>query len=246
MISCLAKRLTARRVESGFTLLEMAFVLLIVGIVVSMVAPTMTTVHHKTMDDEDRKSLSTIKDVLIGQFIATGKLPPCLNVSGGPSGGNCITARSLDGIGVRVTDSRNSPIAYDVANTGGVDLTVGSLTDACTRLSTAIATPSGTYGPGVCAQAPNYDDNATWSGPAGYCAKHNGVAFVLVSTGNNRPRQSGETDASSGTILGNRNVGIDRVFENPNRRFSERWFYDDQIEVVTFAELLKAVSKFCP
>ena len=232
--------------ECGFTLLEMAFVLLIVGIVVSMIAPTMTTVHHKTMGDEDRKALTTIKDVLIGQFIATGKLPRCLNAAGSASVGNCDTVKSLDGIGVRVTDSRNSPIAYDVANAGGVDLTTGSLADACSRLSTAIATPTGAYGPAICAQSPDYDNSSTWSVATGYCVTQNRVAFVLVGTGNIRPGQNGESALPSATAPSNRNIGADRVFENPSRRFSERWYYDDQVEVVTFAELLKAVSKFCP
>lgn len=228
----------------GFTLLEMAFVLLVLGIVASLLVPSLDTMHHKSMTDEDRKTIATLRDNLIGQFLATGKLPACKDSAGAVSStGNCNTAQTLGNLAVRTTDSRNSAIRYDVWNEAATDLTTSDLTNVCSRLTTAISTAGLTGGPSVCHSAPNYDDNGTWTT---YCTTTDNVAFVLAGTGLNRDGQSGEVAGSSATVLGNRNIGADRVFENPSRRHDQTWHYDDLVEVVTFQQLLAAANKLCP
>lgn len=245
--------------SGGFTLLEIAFVLLVVGIVASMLFPTVAGVHQKAMADEDRKVLTDLKDVLIGQFLATGKLPACRDNAGVISvTGNCNAAYSVGDLGIRITDSRNTPVRYDVWNVGaGTDLTNTDLTTVCTALDTAIAhsfpptvpavPPLLTGGPATCSQSPDYLTKANFGT---YCTTANNVAFVLVGEGLNRAGQSGEVALTVGTVLGNRNIGLDRFFENPGRRHNtslpDKRYYDDLMEVVTFQQLRTAINKSCP
>lgn len=240
--------------QAGFTLLEIAFVLLVVGIVASMLVPSVAGVHHKQMIEEDRKILRDLKDVLIGQFLATGRLPACVTSASATPPGSCDTASSIGGLGIRTTDSRNNSIRYDVWNVDDLadptntDLTSTDLATICGALNAAINLPAtAPAGPSICSSAPDYDVQATWGT---YCPATNPVvnrvAFVLVGTGGNRPGQSNETPLSSGFAPGNRNIGADRVFENPGRRHNQRFYYDDLMEVVTFQQLRTAINNVCP
>ncbi|MCX8145641.1 MAG: type II secretion system GspH family protein [Azovibrio sp.] len=236
--------------EQGLTMLELAFVMLVVGILASTLVPMLSDTHHKSMAEEDRRIVKNLKEVLIGQFLATGRLPECKNAAGVASSGNCDIVRSLEGLPVRLQDSRNQPIKYDVWNvpdTGdpAIDSSLTSpaanKTNICTRLDNAIAAP---YAPGQlaqCAGVPDYDDNTTW---ASYCGTPQNVAFVLVATGVNRDGQANEIAASTPARPGNRNIGNDRVFERPERRHvgilpgsNTTVNYDDIVEVVTLQEL---------
>lgn len=249
---------TQSREASGFTLLEMAFVLLVMGIVVSMLIPTMSGVHRKSMVEEDRRILSDLRDVLIGQFLATGKLPLCVARPGPPApnplGQYCDTQSSIGNLAVRTTDSRNVDIKYDVWNDASSDLTATDLSTVCATLSavinansapTSLPITSGGVGPAVCSTAPDYNQYPPGSGASNYCTTARKVAFVLVGSGATRPENNSKENSSwTSDAPGNRNIGIDRVFENIGRRHSERWRYDDLMEVVTF-EQLSATLK-CP
>lgn len=230
--------------QAGFTLLELAFVMLVVGIVTSTLVPMVSDLHHRSLADEDRRVLKTAKEAIIGQFMATGALPPCLDVNGVNKLGDCDTARSLAGLPVRVADNRNTFIRYDAWNVAASNLTsvisdggsASSKATACARLDAAISAPyvASPAQPAQCGAAPDNQNSATW--PT-YCATPQNIAFVLVATGVNRAEQSNETAASSATRLGNRNIGKDRVFERPERRANPDFYYDDQVEVVTLQEL---------
>lgn len=226
--------------QAGFTLLELAFVMLVVGIVTSSLVPMVSDLHHRSLADEDRRILKTVKEAIIGQFLATGALPPCLSAAGVDSPtGNCDTARSLAGLPVRVADNRNTLIRYDAWNVAASNLTSAGASPstkatACARLDTAIAAAYAAGQPAQCSTAPDNQNSATW--PT-YCATAQNIAFVLVATGVNRATQSNETVASSAARLGNRNIGTDRVFERPERRANPDFYYDDQVEVVTLQEL---------
>ncbi len=225
--------------QAGFTLLELAFVMLVVGIVTSSLVPMVSDLHHRSLADEDRRILKTAKEAIIGQFLATGALPPCLSAAGADSPGNCDTARSLAGLPVRVADNRNTLIRYDAWNVAASNLTSAgaspsSKATACARLDTAIAAAYAAGQPAQCGTAPDNQNSATW--PT-YCATAQNIAFVLVATGVNRATQSNETVASSAARLGNRNIGTDRVFERPERRANPDFYYDDQVEIVTLQEL---------
>lgn len=253
-------QLSIRRMYSGFTLLEMAFVLLVMGIVVSMLIPTVSGVHHKSMIEGDRKILGDLKEVLIGQLSATGKLPACVlrpATGRNPLGEYCDTQPSIGNLAVRTTDSRGKDIKYDVWSDPANDLTKTDTTTICSTLSKIIkdnrdasgpltfpiATPHA--GPALCSVTPDYDQYPPGTGATDYCTQVKNVAFVLVAAGATRPdNYPAEVPSWAVGIPGNRNVGNGRVFENPGRRHSETWHYDDVIEVVTF-EQLSATLK-CP
>lgn len=229
------------RSQKGFTLIEMALVMLVIGIVTAGLIPSLQDLHHKSMRDEDKRILTNLREVLIGQFLATGRLPTCMTAAGGASTtGNCDTARSLGSFAVRVRDSRGTDIKYDVRN----ELSgYASISAACAGLN-SILSAGPAAGPFVCHEAPDYDNAATWGS---YCSTQDGVAFVLVGTGLNRNGQSGEVAASTGSVLGNRSIGGDRVFENTSRRHDVTWHYDDLVEVVTLQQLRAAIpSTSCP
>lgn len=228
--------------ERGMTLLELAFVMLLLGILTSTLVPLVSDMHHRAMAEEDQRILGRLKEALIGQFLATGALPACLDGAGNPApGGNCDTARSLAGFPLRHTDSRNNPIRYDVWNVAGADLTGSTRGTACAVLDAAIAMPYAAGQPAQCAGAPDNQNSATW---ASYCGTAQNIAFVLVGTGLNRPFQSNEVVAGSASRPGNRNIGTDRIFERPERRpvgilpgTGTPVHYDDRVEVITLQEL---------
>lgn len=244
--------------QSGFTLLELAFVFIVFGIMVAFAAPSASFLHQKTMAEEDRRMLQSLKRALIGQVLATGQLPRCRSAAGtpSPSGSNCDPQQTLGSLGVRWMDGRGSGFVYDVLNDpsspGGksVDLTLptglpgkttADDTGLCNRLDNAISLATGgtgMQGPQICSLAPNPDDVTTY---ANYCAAKNPVAFVLIGTGANRPGTNGETESINAAFptLVNRNLNSGtppaRIYENPSRRSLNT--YDDLVEVVTLQEL---------
>lgn len=233
--------------QQGLTMLELAFVMLVVGILASTLVPVLSDTHHKSMAEEDRRIVKNLKEVLIGQFLATGRLPECKNAAGVASPiGDCDIVRSLEGLPVRLQDSRNQPIKYDVWNRAADSLTTSDRTTACARLDAAITAASAAYvagQPAQCGGVPDYDNNANWGT---YCWPAQNVAFVLVATGLNRDGQSGETTAGSPGRPGNRNMNMDddRLVERPERRHVSTLpgsnalvNYDDIVEVVTLQEL---------
>lgn len=64
-----------RRRAAGFTLLEMAVVLMIVGLLLGGLIPTMSAQMESQRINETRKTMSDIKEALIGYAIINGTLP---------------------------------------------------------------------------------------------------------------------------------------------------------------------------
>src|SRR5674476_71590 len=85
-------------VENGFTLIEMAMVLMIVGLLLGgMLVPLSAQMDQRNVSDT-QKALSDIKEALIGYAIANGRFPCPASAtsngvesffSGGASGGYC-------------------------------------------------------------------------------------------------------------------------------------------------------------
>ncbi|MCE1241660.1 type II secretion system protein [Oryzomicrobium sp.] len=246
--------------QSGFTLLELAFVFIVFGIMVAFAAPSASFLHQKTMAEEDRRMLQSLKRALIGQVLATGQLPRCRSAAGtpSPSGSNCDPQQTLGSLGVRWMDGRGSGFVYDVLNDAGnsIDLTAAGSPGRtvapappglCNRLDAAITlastTPGQITGPRICSLAPSPDDVTTY---ANYCAVQNPVAFVLIGTGANRPGTNGEMEIFNAAFptLVNRNLNSGtppaRIYENPSRRSLNT--YDDLVEVVTLQELRAVAS----
>lgn len=227
-----------QRAQAGLTLLELAFILVVMGILASTLIPAIQAMHHKSLEENDRKALRTLKEVIIGQFLATGALPKCKDIGGNPTtNGNCDIEKSLGHLPVALRDSRNQPFKYDVWNDPASDLTGTTKLNACATLDTAIAAPA--LYPAICGSVPDYGAPSTT-----YCNTVQNIAFALVATGHNRPGQGGESANAlwmSNTCPPNRNIATafsaNRIFERPERRAYAPCYYDDIVEVVTLQEL---------
>lgn len=229
-----------RRAQTGLTMLELAFVLVVLGILASTLVPAIQSLHHKSLEESDRKALRVLKEAIVGQFLARGALPACKDASGNPTTyGNCDTQKSLGHLPLPLKDARNVAFKYDVWNAPASDLTATDKTNACATLDTAIGAPSA-Y-PSICAGVPDYDNPSTF---ATYCTTQQNIAFALVATGHNRPGQGGESASApwmSNQCPPNHNVSTtypaNRYFERPERRPYANCYYDDIVEVVTLQEL---------
>lgn len=246
----------------GFTLLEMAFVMLVIGLLASTLVPLVSSLHHKQMAEADRKIVLNLRDEIMGRFLATGKLPTDLT-------GLALPTKDSRGVEIFYAPSKNS--VNDLTNSSLIavadDLTTTTVNEAkknvCSTLNDLISTVSfatvSATNPGICAAVPDTTNFAS------YCdtTKVVPVAFVLVSSGLTRVENSSAdapTPASS-TNPGNKNVTAipasghpkigkgsadgTGIFENPQRPHDETSSYDDWVEVVTFAQLRQAVSAFC-
>ena len=88
MPSCFQKK------QKGFTLVEMAVVLLIVGLLLGGLIPTISSQIEQQRTNETRKTLEEIKEAMLGFAIANRRLPcPASSSSNGEEspvgGGNC-------------------------------------------------------------------------------------------------------------------------------------------------------------
>lgn len=83
-----------RKMDSGFTLVEMAMVLLIIGLLLGGLMPTLSSQMEAQRVGETRKQLEEIQQALVGYAVANGRLPcPASSSSNGEEsplgGGNC-------------------------------------------------------------------------------------------------------------------------------------------------------------
>lgn len=117
--------------NSGFTLVEMAMVLLIVGLLLGGMLPTLSSQMEAQRVSETRRQLEEIQQALQGYAVAYGRLPcPASASSNGEEspagGGNCtnfyngyVPAATLGITSVNgqslVTDGWGNPIRYAVA-----------------------------------------------------------------------------------------------------------------------------------
>lgn len=88
----------------GFTLLEMAVVLMIVGLLLGGLIPTLSAQMEQQRRNETRKQLDEIRDALIGYAIINKRLPCPRNTTTDPSGADygeasatCNTDRTAEG-----------------------------------------------------------------------------------------------------------------------------------------------------
>ena len=65
----------AIRTSHGFTLVEMAMVLIIVALLLGGLLPTVTSQLEQQRNNESSKQLAEIKEALIGYALINGRLP---------------------------------------------------------------------------------------------------------------------------------------------------------------------------
>lgn len=186
---------------SGFTLVEMAMVLMIIGLLLGGLIPTLSTQMESQRINETRKQLDEIQQALIGYAIVNGRLPcPASTgsngmenfaVGGNASNGNCsnfyngfVPAATLgvtsvadnQGITGFAVDSWGNRIRYAVTSAN----------------SNAFAKTNGMSTVGISSLSPNLLVCSTASTSSTSCSVANtsltsspGVPVLIYSTGKN-------------------------------------------------------------
>jgi prepilin-type N-terminal cleavage/methylation domain-containing protein len=228
---------------AGFTLIELALVLIVFGILAVALVPMIQVVHDDAMRKQDLASLETAKNALLG-YIRINEGVPCVDAAGDQVSSGCDPTKTLDLLGVRTTDSRRKTFAYDVNDTLTLAEIAASGNSLCTALANIIdppfppATPPA---PSVCAST-----NANTGSTA--CAAANPMVFVLAGRGSDRCLNLENTHASAGNdAVCPTAVAANRIFENPARihsRTQDDGYYEDLVLTVTPSELAEAMG--CP
>jgi prepilin-type N-terminal cleavage/methylation domain-containing protein len=177
--------------SDGFTLVEMAIVLLIVGLLLGGLIPMISGQVEQRRITETNKQLDEIKEALIGFAIINGRLPcPASSTSSGvesPTTGTGICDHNYDGYVPAVTlgipgtngsgfvvDSWGNPIRYAVTAWSGNTFTIpnGMSTKGISNL-----TPTDLL---VCSTATGIGSSSC---AAGTSLTSSGVPVVIFSTG---------------------------------------------------------------
>jgi prepilin-type N-terminal cleavage/methylation domain-containing protein len=207
---------------TGFTLIEMAIVLMIVGLLLGgLLVPLSTQMEQRNISDT-QKSLSEIKEAFIGYALVNGRLPcPASSTSfgaesfaagGSASNGNCsnfyngfVPAATLgitpiDSQGFAI-DAWNNRIHYAVtsSNTNAFTMTNGMSTTTLPVLAPDLLVCSTATGISATSCAAN---TALTSG--------SGVPVLIYSTGKNGI--SGGTSADEAANPNQNSADNDRVF----------------------------------
>lgn len=196
--------------QSGFTLVEMAIVLMIVGLLLGgLLVPLSAQMDQRNVSDT-QKTLSEIKEALIGYAIANGRLPcPAINGSnggesfaGGGNAGNgiCFTyyngyvpAATL-GITSAVDNQGNTGFAVDGWGNRIRYAVTTSNSNAFTKTNGMSSTGMSSLSPNllVCSTASGSTSSSCASGTA--LTSSPGVPAVIFSTGKTIGTGSDETE----------------------------------------------------
>lgn len=184
------------RLTAGFTLVEMAMVLLIIGLLLGGLMPMLSTQMEAQRIIETRKQLNEIQQALIGYAVVNGRLPcPASPTSSGeesPVGGGICT-NFLDGfvpaatLGLASTTDNQGNLGF------AVDAWGNRIRYAITSANgNAFTTTNGMSTTGISNLQPNLLVCSTATGiSASACAagtsltSNGGVPAVLFSTGKN-------------------------------------------------------------
>jgi type II secretory pathway pseudopilin PulG len=228
---------------AGFTIIELALVLIVVGILAVALVPMIQVVHEDAMREQDSASLETARNALLG-YIRINQGVPCVDAADNQVSSGCDSTKTLDLLGVRTTDSRRMTFAYDVNDT----LTLSEIAISGNSLCTALANiinppipPATPPAPSVCAST-----NANTGDTA--CAAANPMAFVLVGRGSDRclNLENSHTSAGNDAVCPTA-VADNRIFENPARihsRTQDDGYYEDLVLTVTPSEMAEVMG--CP
>lgn len=201
-----------RNRQTGFTLVEMGIVLMIVALLLGGLLPTITSQVEQRHENDTRKQLDEIQQALIGYAVINGRLPcPATSTSNGAesfavggtiNNGNCsnffngyVPAATLGLSGATssglVLDSWGNPIRYAVT----------SWNSPSPALPDVFTTANGMHTVGISNLAPTSllvcstsTGITTSSCSSGNALTTNGVPAVIFSTGKNGAQGSAGTD----------------------------------------------------
>lgn len=229
--------------SDGFTIIELALVLVVLGILAVVLVPMAHVAHDDTMRKRDQAYLDVAKNALMG-YIRVNQGVPCVDAGGNQVSTGCDPTSTLDLLGVRTTDSRGMTFAYDVNDT----LTLSEITASGNSLCSALANiinppvpPVTPPDPSICAST-----NANTGNSA--CTAANPMAFVLVGRGSDRclNLENAHASAANSAVCPTA-VATNRTFENPVRihsRTMDDGYYEDMVFTLTPYELAEAMD--CP
>lgn len=228
---------------AGFTIAELALVLVIIGVLAVALVPMIQVAHDDSLRDQDRATLESARDALMGYIRINGGIP-CVDTLGAQVSAGCDATATLDLLGVRAMDSRRMNFAFDVNDTLTVSEIAASGNSLCTALANIINPPL----PPPTPPMPQICDSANANTGDVACVAANPMAFVLVGRGSDRCLNLENTHASAANDgVCPTAVAANRVFENPARlhsRTQDDGYYEDLVLAMSPFELAEAMD--CP
>lgn len=194
-------RLAVEKYNSGFTLVELAMVLLIVGLLLGGLVPTISSQIEQQRINETRKQLDEIKQALTGFAVANGRLPcPASSTSNGQEspmgGGNCthfyngfvpgatLGLVSTGSAGFFAVDAWGNNIRYAVTAWNGTSPTVNNVFTTANGMNIR---GIGNLSPNllICSTATGITTSNCGTGNINGLVSTPGVPAVIFSTGKN-------------------------------------------------------------
>jgi prepilin-type N-terminal cleavage/methylation domain-containing protein len=243
----------------GFTIIEIALVLIVLGILAAVLVPMAQVVHDDSMRETDQATMEVAKNALMG-YIRINEGIPCLDAAGNQITPDytavppvvCDPTATLDLLGVRTTDARGRTFAFDVNEWLTLDHITNVGPSICGALADIIELADPTTPPP--ATVPPLDPqvcdstNANTGATACVLATPRPMAFMLVGRGSDRCLNLENTHASAANdAVCTTAVAANRTFENPARihsRTTDDGYYDDLVFTLTPLELAEAMG--CP
>ena len=224
--------------QTGFTLVEMAMVLMIVGLLLGGLIPTISSQMERQHSNETRKQMDEIQQALIGFAIINGRLPcPASSTSNGvesPTTGTGICDHSYDGYVPAATLGVTSAVDSQGNKGFAVDSWGNRIRYVATSSnSNAFTKPNGMSTTGISALAPNLLVCSTATGitisscAAGTSLTSNGVPVVIFSTGKNGAQGSAGTDEAANLDGTNANNNRTFVSHTPSPSTAANGEFDD-------------------
>lgn len=194
-----SQRPIVKNTNCGFTLIEMAVVLLIVSLLLGGLLPTISSQVQQQRVSDTLKQLNDIQQALIGFAVINGRLPcPALSTTGVESpagGGSCATFYNgfvpAATLGLSPTDSQGyaidswgNRIRYAVTSWSSTTPSVPYVFTSANGMSTAVTAGFSNLSPNllVCSTATGISASSC---AAGTSLTTNGVPAVIFSTGKN-------------------------------------------------------------
>lgn len=222
------------RAARGFALLELALVLIVMGILTAGLAPLLLSRHTQGLEATDRTALADAQSAIVNYALSFGGLPDPLDDAGAPVAGQGVMppgagtgAVSAFGVNNWGAHGNRNPFRLDVNDklrssfinstaSGTTTPSGGDRATFCQSVNQQLLGPAA--GPSVC-----QDPGTNHLDAASACTTGTPTGFVLFSTGTDRVPNQGNDSASG---------WFGRVYENDKRGINnsaDANRYDDQL-----------------